>query len=198
MTDAGRHPRITIHTLSEVVDVKGYVGNFDVRIVKKTRYVNEKECTACGDSAKACPVARPDEFDVGLSSRKAISVDPKNKQPARVAAAERAVPNALSGPSWRIISPMPRSSPGSTPCLVSGCHIGDCHYIDANHWTEKRIDKVRKKMGKKGIRPERLQLKWISAAEGLRFAQVMAEMEALRRQVSEKEISETMAALKKG
>jgi heterodisulfide reductase subunit A2 len=72
MTDAGRHPRITIHTLSEVVGVKGYVGNFDVQIVKKARYVDEKECTACGDCAKACPVVRPDEFNVGLSSRRAI------------------------------------------------------------------------------------------------------------------------------
>ncbi len=72
MTDAGRHPRITIHTLSEVTDVKGYVGNFDVKIIKKARYVNEKECTACGDCANVCPVSRPDEFNVGLSSRKAI------------------------------------------------------------------------------------------------------------------------------
>ena len=72
MTDAGRHPNITIHTLSEVADVKGYVGNFDVKIVKKARYVDEKECTACGDCAKVCPVVRPDEFNMGLSSRKAI------------------------------------------------------------------------------------------------------------------------------
>jgi heterodisulfide reductase subunit A2 len=72
MTDAGRHPRITIHTLSEVVAVSGYVGNFDVRIVKKARHVNEKECTACGECAKVCPVVRPDEFNMGLSSRRAI------------------------------------------------------------------------------------------------------------------------------
>jgi coenzyme F420-reducing hydrogenase delta subunit len=58
--------------------------------------------------------------------------------------------------------------------LVSGCHIGDCHYIDANHWTEKRVEKVRKRMEKWGIRPERLQLEWISAAEGIRFAEVMS------------------------
>jgi heterodisulfide reductase subunit A len=72
MTDVGRHPRITLHTLSEVVDVKGYVGNFEVSILKKARYVNEKECTACGDCASVCPVVRPDEFNLGLSSRRAI------------------------------------------------------------------------------------------------------------------------------
>ncbi len=72
MTDAGRHPRIKLHTMSEVVDVKGYVGNFDVRIVKRARYVDENECTACGECAKVCPVVRPNPFDIGLSSRKAI------------------------------------------------------------------------------------------------------------------------------
>lgn len=85
---------------------------------------------------------------------------------------------------------------GAPVILVSGCHIGDCHYIDANHWTEKRIAKVRKKMEKKGIRPDRLQLEWISAAEGIRFAEVMTRMEELRKGVSEKEIAETIALLK--
>jgi heterodisulfide reductase subunit A len=72
MTDVGRHPKIKLYTMSEVMDVKGYVGNFDVRILKRARYVDEKECTACGDCVKACPVVRPDEFNVGLSTRKAI------------------------------------------------------------------------------------------------------------------------------
>ncbi len=72
MTDAGRHPNIKLLTLSEVIDVKGYVGNFDVKIRKKARYVAEKECTACGECAKVCPVVRPDEFNSGLSSRRAV------------------------------------------------------------------------------------------------------------------------------
>ncbi len=72
MTDVGRHPRIQLLTLSEVVDVKGYVGNFKVKIIKKARYVDEANCTACGDCAKVCPVVRPDEFNIGLGSRKAI------------------------------------------------------------------------------------------------------------------------------
>lgn len=72
MTDVGRHPRIKLLTLSEVIDVKGYVGNFEVKILKRARYVDEKECTACGECSKVCPVVRPDEFNMGLSSRKAI------------------------------------------------------------------------------------------------------------------------------
>lgn len=86
---------------------------------------------------------------------------------------------------------------GAPVILVSGCHIGDCHYIDANHWTEKRVEKVRKKMEKEGIRPERLQLEWISAAEGVRFAEVMTNMEELRKSVSRQEIAETIAILEK-
>ncbi len=84
---------------------------------------------------------------------------------------------------------------GAPVVLVSGCHIGDCHYINANHWTEKRIEKVRKKMEKLGLRPERLQLAWVSAAEAVRFAGIMNDMEQLRQSVTEKEIAETIRLL---
>jgi len=84
---------------------------------------------------------------------------------------------------------------GAPVVLVSGCHIGDCHYIDANRWTEKRVGKIRRKMEKKGIRPDRLQLEWISAAEGVRFAKKMTEMEALRQCVTAEEIAETVKIL---
>ena len=52
-------------------------------------------------------------------------------------------------------------------------------------------------MEKLGIRPERLQLEWISAAEGVRFAEVMTKMEELRKSVSRQEIAETIAILEK-
>ena len=86
---------------------------------------------------------------------------------------------------------------GAPVILISGCHIGDCHYIDANHWTEKRVKKMHQKMARLGIRPERLQLEWISAAEGVRFAGIMKRMEALRRDVTSHEIIETIEILKK-
>ncbi len=82
--------------------------------------------------------------------------------------------------------------------LVSGCHIGDCHYIHANHWTEKRVARFRKKMEKLGIRPERLQLEWISAAEGTRFSSIMHRLEELRKEVSLEEIEETVRILENG
>ena len=84
---------------------------------------------------------------------------------------------------------------GAPVVLVSGCHIGDCHYIDANKWTVKRVERIHKRMAKKGIRPERLQLSWISAAEGVRFARIMAEMEDIRKTVTADEIRETIMVL---
>ncbi|WP_408605341.1 hydrogenase iron-sulfur subunit [Desulforapulum autotrophicum] len=75
---------------------------------------------------------------------------------------------------------------GAPVVLVSGCHIGDCHYIDANHWTVKRVERIHKKMVKKGIRPERLQLSWISAAEGVRFAKVWNSFAKTGRPLSSK------------
>jgi heterodisulfide reductase subunit A len=85
---------------------------------------------------------------------------------------------------------------GAPVVLISGCHFGDCHYIDANHWTQKRAEKIWKKMEKWGLRKERLQLEWISAAEGIRFSQVMARMEELRKTVTKKEIAETKNILR--
>jgi coenzyme F420-reducing hydrogenase delta subunit len=79
--------------------------------------------------------------------------------------------------------------------LVSGCHIGDCHYIDANHWTQKRVRKLQKRMEKLGIKPDRLQLEWISATEGVRFAGVMNKMEKIRQEISSQEIADTIKIL---
>ena len=74
MMDVGRHPNIELLTFSEVEDVSGYVGNFKVRVRKKARYVDQDECTACGDCVEACPVVVPDAFQIGLGSRKAIHI----------------------------------------------------------------------------------------------------------------------------
>ena len=85
---------------------------------------------------------------------------------------------------------------GAPVVLVSGCHYADCHYIDANRQTVKRVNKVWNKLEKAGVRPERLQLEWISAAEGQKFAKVMRQMEELRQKVTMEEIEHAMEALK--
>ncbi|MEM2118658.1 MAG: CoB-CoM heterodisulfide reductase HdrA2 [Candidatus Bathyarchaeia archaeon] len=71
MSDVGHHPNIELLANSEVVEVKGYIGNFKVKVLKKPRYVT-KDCSACGECAKVCPVVAPNEFDVGLATRHAI------------------------------------------------------------------------------------------------------------------------------
>ena len=85
---------------------------------------------------------------------------------------------------------------GAPVVLVSGCHYADCHYIDANRQTVKRIQKLWNKPEKAGVRPERLQLEWISAAEGQKFAKVMRQMEELRQTVTADEIAHARVALK--
>ncbi len=74
MMDVGRHPNIELLTCSEIEDITGYVGNFKAYVRKKARYVDENECTTCGDCAAVCPVVVPDEFQMGLGSRKAIYI----------------------------------------------------------------------------------------------------------------------------
>ena len=85
---------------------------------------------------------------------------------------------------------------GAPVVLVSGCHYADCHYIDANRQTVKRVQKLWNKLEKAGVRPERLQLEWISAAEGQKFAKVMRQMEELRQTVTADEIEHAKEALK--
>jgi heterodisulfide reductase subunit A len=84
---------------------------------------------------------------------------------------------------------------GAPVVLVSGCHYADCHYINANRWTQKLVDRLWDRLERKGVRPERLQLEWISAAEGAKFATVMRETERLRQTVTHEEIEQTREVL---
>jgi heterodisulfide reductase subunit A len=84
---------------------------------------------------------------------------------------------------------------GAAVVLVSGCHFGDCHYLDANHETDKRIRRLQKSLERKGLRPERLQLEWISAAEGQKWARVMRDLEEVRQTVTREEIEEAKEIL---
>jgi len=65
-----QNPRIQVLTLAEVESVSGQAGEYEVTIRQNPRYVNEK-CTACGDCAEACTLTIPNDFDLGMSQRKA-------------------------------------------------------------------------------------------------------------------------------
>ena len=63
---------IELFTYSEVIEVSGYIGNFDVKIKKKARSVDSAKCDGCGACWEKCPAEVDSEFDHGLSKRKAI------------------------------------------------------------------------------------------------------------------------------
>ncbi len=74
MIEAFRHPRISLLTYSEVTGLDGVPGDYVLRVRRKPRYVDEKRCTGCGTCALKCPTKAPDEYQMGMSQRKAIHV----------------------------------------------------------------------------------------------------------------------------
>ena len=72
---------------------------------------------------------------------------------------------------------------GADGVLVLGCHFGDCHFINGNHRTAKRIPILSRILEFSGIEPERLRLEWVSASEGERFAQIVDEFTETIRQL---------------
>jgi heterodisulfide reductase subunit A len=74
MERAVEHPNIDVLAYSEIVDVQGYIGNFEVTVRHKPRFVDPDRCTSCNKCAAACVLAGQiaDEFQMGLSKRAAI------------------------------------------------------------------------------------------------------------------------------
>jgi heterodisulfide reductase subunit A2 len=71
MVSVGRHENISLLSYSEVENVSGYVGNYQVRVRRKARFVDETKCTGCGKCAEVCPIEVSNTFDQNLSRRKA-------------------------------------------------------------------------------------------------------------------------------
>jgi coenzyme F420-reducing hydrogenase delta subunit len=76
--------------------------------------------------------------------------------------------------------------------LVAFCHPGDCHYSKGNYYARRRFMLLKELMQFAGIEPERLQIRYVSAAEGKKFAQVVTEMTEEIRKVGPLKISEPM------
>ena len=64
---------------------------------------------------------------------------------------------------------------GADGVLVSGCHIGDCHYIFGNHRAIDMFERTKKTLKVLGLEDKRIRLEWVSAAEGVRWGEVIDE-----------------------
>jgi NADH:ubiquinone oxidoreductase subunit E len=73
LVEVGRHSNIELLTLSEVEEVKGEEGAFDVKVIKHARYVNEDSCTGCGACAATCPVSYEHKIPERMSYRNLVS-----------------------------------------------------------------------------------------------------------------------------
>lgn len=75
MVDVAQHPNITLYAMSEVENISGYVGNFEVTIRKKTTYVDWSKCTGCGTCTEKCPSKKvPDRFNENIGLTTAINI----------------------------------------------------------------------------------------------------------------------------
>ena len=62
---------------------------------------------------------------------------------------------------------------GADRVLGSGCHIGDCHYIEGNYLARRKIYLVKELLDFVGIESDRFRMSWVSAAEGAKYAEVV-------------------------
>jgi len=71
LVECGRHLNIDLLTMTEIEEVTGGPGNFQVKLLESPRYIDMAKCTACGECAKVCPIDVPNLFDESLRDRKA-------------------------------------------------------------------------------------------------------------------------------
>ena len=75
MVEVAQNENIRIFSYSEVTEVGGFVGNFEVTIKKRARFVKEDICTGCGACTEKCPMKKvPNEFNLGMNNRSAIYI----------------------------------------------------------------------------------------------------------------------------
>jgi coenzyme F420-reducing hydrogenase delta subunit len=81
---------------------------------------------------------------------------------------------------------------GADAVLISGCHIGDCHYMSGNLKARRRIKLLKEILSRFGFDERRLKLTWIGASDGIRFAETIKEMVAELKALGANEVRNQM------
>jgi heterodisulfide reductase subunit A len=187
---------------------------------KGVHTVIEAACTGCGNCAAECnydaitmPGFTTDQIDVQIDE--ALRNNPEEKilvfacNWCSYAGADQAgIAKIQYPPSSLIIRTMCSArisgsmverafDKGAGAVLMTGCRLtdrgSDCHYNFANVNTDKRFKKWSKKLQRKGIEEERLQLQWVSAAEGKVLAEKLYEMEAMLQKFNAERLEKPMS-----
>ncbi len=132
MVDVASHPNIELMTYAEVEEIKGYVGNFDVKVRKKARYVDVNKCTGCGDCATECRVKNrvPSEFDVEMGKRSAIYLPFPQAVPAKY---------TIDPESCLFLT---RGKCGKSPKCVEACKPGAINFEQKDEVVEFKVGTI--------------------------------------------------------
>lgn len=79
---------------------------------------------------------------------------------------------------------------GADGVLIAGCHPGDCHYVQGNYYTRRRFALLPKLLDFMGIEEQRVRLEWVSASEGRKFSEVVADFTATIQRLGPKRMAE--------
>ena len=128
MVDCAQHEKIDILTYSEVEEVKGFVGNFSVKIRRKARYVDETKCTGCKICMEKCPSKKGlNEFNMNLNTRPAIYI-----------------PFAQAIPNVAVIDPVQciKMKTGKCGICQKFCGVGAIDYEQKDSFVERQYGAI--------------------------------------------------------